>query len=107
MSKLIAMVATAVLIDGQRTVIQPGQQLPALPEHDVQELKASGAAKDPAEVASADEAAAMTRVAAERHFEEERKRVQAANASTQPDDTAGTPGTPGTSAKAKAAAKRN
>jgi len=103
MSKLIAMVATAVLIDGQRTVIQPGKELPALPEHDVQELKASGAAKDPAEVASADEAAAMTRVAAERHFEEERKRVQAANASTQADDTTGQAGT---TAKAATAAKR-
>jgi hypothetical protein len=102
MSKLIAMVATAVLIDGQRTIIQPGQELPELPEHDVQELKASGAAKDPAEVASADEAAAITRVAADRHFQEERKRVQAATASTQPDDATGRSGNPakaGTSTK--------
>ncbi len=45
MSKLIALVATAVLIDGQRTIIQPGEPLPDLSKHDARELVGSGAAE--------------------------------------------------------------
>ncbi len=112
MSKLIAMVATAVMIDGQRTVIQPGEELPELPKHDVQELTASGAAVDPAKIASADEAVALTRAAAARHFEKEREAVQAATASAQGEDAAdqarnpGKPGKPGNPAKAGASTRK-
>lgn len=42
MSKLIALVATAVMVEGVRTTIQPGQELPDLHEHDARELTASG-----------------------------------------------------------------
>ena len=43
-SGLIAMVATAVLVNGVRTIIQPGEALPELPEHDEKELLESGSA---------------------------------------------------------------
>jgi hypothetical protein len=102
MSKLIAMVATAVLVDGQRTVIQAGEELPELPAHDVKELMASGAAVDPAKIKNEEEAAALTHAAAGRHFQKEREAVQAATASTQGEDTAGQAGNPakaGTSTK--------
>ena len=45
MSKnLIALVATAVMVDGVRTIIQPGEKLPELSPHDARELQQSGAA---------------------------------------------------------------
>lgn len=43
---LIALVATAVMVEGVRTVIQPGEKLPPLPAHDEKELVASGSASD-------------------------------------------------------------
>lgn len=82
MSKLIAMVATAVIINGERTIIQPGQPLPELSEHDARELTASGAAKnleDDAALAKADKRAATQ---ADAEFEAARQRVQQAQAST-------------------------
>jgi hypothetical protein len=106
MSKLIAMVATAVMIDGQRTVIQPGEELPELPQHDVQELTGSGAAVDPAKVKDAEAAAELTRVAAGRHFEKEREAVKAAAASTQGEGTTGQAATSATSAKTATSSKR-
>lgn len=81
MSRLIAMVATAVIINGERTVIQPGQELPDLSEHDERELTASGAAKntdDEAALAKADKRAAAQ---ADAEFEAARQRVQQADAS--------------------------
>lgn len=41
---LIALVPTAVLVDGVRTVIAPGQPLPALPESDALGLQQAQAA---------------------------------------------------------------
>lgn len=85
MSKLIALVATAVIVNGERTVIQPGQELPELPEHDAQTLQASGAASDPAK----DKAAAKAHDAAEAKGAEEfaaaRAAVQAQQDSIKPD----------------------
>lgn len=82
MSKLIALVATAVIIGGERTIIQPGQELPDLSAHDARELTASGAAKNPddeAALAKADKRAASK---ADAEFEAARQRVQQAQAST-------------------------
>lgn len=82
MSKLIAMVATAVLIGGKRTIIQPGQELPELSEHDARELTASGAAKNTdveAALARTDKRAAAK---ADAEFQAARERVQQAQAST-------------------------
>lgn len=82
MSKLIAMVATAVMLDGVRTVIQPGQELPELSAHDSAELVASGAAQDPAQVAEAEKADAAAAAQAAAEFEAARQRVRAEQAST-------------------------
>jgi len=78
---LIAQVATAVIVGGQRIVIQPGGELPDLSEHDQRELLASGAAADP-EVQRAQSAA---RVQADKNaradFEAARDKVRAERAS--------------------------
>ena len=52
MSQLIALVATAVVVDGVRTIIQPGEKLPELSPHDARELQQSGAAENPADTAA-------------------------------------------------------
>lgn len=88
MSKLIAMVATAVMAGGVRTVIQPGEELPELSPHDTSELLAMGAAQDPAAVAAdqAVDAAVAAHAAAE--FEAARAAVQAERASIEPAEPA-------------------
>ena len=83
--KLIAVVATAVLLDGVRTIIQPGEELPSLPEHDERELLASGAAENPAAIAAQEKAAKREQAAAEAEFEASRHAVQQAQASTASD----------------------
>lgn len=82
MSKLIAMVATAVLIDGVRTIIQPGQELPDLSAHDARELTASSAAKNPDDEAALAKADAKTAKQADAEFAAARQRVQQEQAST-------------------------
>ena len=52
MSKLIALVATAVLVDGVRTVIQPGEPLPELSAYDERELLQAAAAENLADTAA-------------------------------------------------------
>ena len=90
MSKLIAMVATAVVIEGVRTVIQPGEALPEISKHDERELLQSGAAQHTADQAALDKADAVElghqRVAvaaAEAEFAEARKRAQDEDRSRQ------------------------
>ena len=63
MSKLIALVATAVMVGGERTVIQPGQELPDLSTHDERELLQSGAAENPADTAAQAKADALASTA--------------------------------------------
>ena len=82
MAKLIALVATAVMVDGVRTVIQPGEELPELNKHDASELVASGAAEDTAKTKAAERQAAAEAAAAAKEFEAARAAVQAAAAST-------------------------
>lgn len=100
MSKLIAMVATAVILDGVRTIIQPGQALPELPEHDERELLQSGAAENPADAAALAKADARTKAAADAEFEASRQTVQLAQASTAADAETDAP------AKAKPATRK-
>lgn len=88
MSKLIAMVATAVLVDGVRTIIQPGQELPKLSTHDERELVASGAAENQDDKAAQAKADKREAAQASTEFSEARKRVQQEMASIpKPDDT--------------------
>jgi hypothetical protein len=82
MSKLIAMVATAVMLDGKRTIIQPGEALPDLGKHDNEALVASGAAEDSAATAAADKEAAKAEAEAAAEIEAARERVRAEKAST-------------------------
>ena len=90
MSLLIALVATAVVVDGVRTIIQPGQPLPELAPHDERELVQSGAAENPADTAALAKADAHAADAAQREFQEARDRVTAAQASTAVDPEAAT-----------------
>ena len=84
MSKLIALVATAVMVGGERTVIQPGQELPDLSTHDERELLQSGAAENPADTAAQAKADARAKAAADAEFEATRQQVQQAQESTAP-----------------------
>lgn len=84
LSGLIAMVATAVMVDGQRTIIQPGQELPELPEHDEKELVESGAALDPAAQAASDKARKQEEQFAQQAFQDARERSMAEQASITP-----------------------
>ena len=93
MSKLIAMVATAVVIEGVRTVIQPGEALPEISKHDERELVQSGAAQHTGDQATLDEANATAVAAAEADFTEARERAldqesarQQANEEADPSD---------------------
>lgn len=81
-SGLIAMVATAVIVNGVRTVIQPGEALPELPEHDEKELLESGAALDPEAQAATDKARKQEEQFAQQAFQEARERAMAERAST-------------------------
>ena len=102
MSKLIALVATAVLIGGVRTVIQPGEELPDLTKHDERELLASGAAQNPEDVDAEQRAADREVQAAGQDFEDARARVQQAAESTA---TAGAPSDAPVGEQADAGAK--
>ena len=91
MSKLIALVATAVIVDGVRTVIQPGEELPNLGKHDERELLQSGSAQNPDDSAAQAKADARATAAAEAEFEAARQRVQQAQASTETPESAAKP----------------
>ena len=78
---LIAMVATAVLVNGVRTIIQPGEALPELPEHDEKELLESGAALDPEAEAATEKARKQEEQFAQQSFQEARERAMAERAS--------------------------
>ena len=98
---LIALVATAVIVDGERRVIQPGEPLPdVVSDHDRKELLKRGAA-EPADAAeqAAKQAAAQDVVAAA-EVQAERERVLERHASVQP--AAGDADAPKPAAKKKA-----
>lgn len=93
MGKLIAQVATAVFVDGVRTIIQPGEALPRISKHDERELVQSGAAQHTGDQATLDEANATAVAAVEADFTEARERAldqesarQQANEEADPSD---------------------
>ena len=75
MTQLIALVATAVMVNGDRVVIQPGEPLPDLGVHDARELLASGAAQDQAAVEQQAKADARTAAQAQDDFAQARERA--------------------------------
>lgn len=85
MPQLIALVAVAVMVGSDRLVIAPGEILTELAEHDVTELKRSGAIEDLDETAAADKAATRAANAAMGDFEREKKAIAAAQASIAPE----------------------
>lgn len=91
MSKLIALVATAVVVGGVRTVIQPGEPLPELSAHDERELLQAGAAENPADTAALAKEDARAKAAADAEFEATRQQVQQAQESTAPAKAAKAP----------------
>ena len=93
MSKLIALVATAVIVNGERTVIQPGEPLPELTAHDERELVGSGAALDSVEAAKKAKQDAKDKSDAMAGFESARKNVlaEAESTATPPADKTATP----------------
>ena len=106
MIKLIALVATAVLVDGVRTVIEPGQPLPPLGEHDERALLQAGAAQDPDDSAALAQADARFEADALSVFAAARERVQQAQASTTTESTEPTESTTTTPPAAKSAARK-
>lgn len=109
MPKLIALVATAVLINGERTVIQPGEPLPDdLPTHDANELVGSGAAEDLAKSMREDRKAQLADQAAQEEFQQARQRQIAEQKSIAPPPAADgeADAKTNTAATGKAAAKK-
>lgn len=93
MPKLIALVATAVIVNGERTVIQPGEPLPEdLPAHDAKELTSSGAAEDLAKSMRDAKKDEMAELAAQDEFQKARQAQLAAQQSiASADATVGKP----------------
>lgn len=73
MAKLIAISAVALLVDGVRTTIQPGEEVTALNALDEHELKRIGAVQDQDDLAADQKAAAASEVRAKREFTAARK----------------------------------
>jgi hypothetical protein len=79
MSKqLIALVATAVMVDGSRTIVQPGEVLPDLGKHDAAELLRTGMAQDATAAEAQAKADKKAEALTKREFQEARERVLAA-----------------------------
>lgn len=100
MGKLIAQVATAVFVDGVRTIIQPGEALPRISKHDERELVQSGAAQHTGEQATLDEANATAVAAAEADFTEARERVLEQESTRQQANEEAAPGEASSASKA-------
>jgi|GEM_PF-2286545 hypothetical protein len=86
--KLIALIATAVMVDGQRTIFQPGEELPPQSAHDARELVASGAAEDPEQTADLEKQAKKEAAAAAKEFKQARAKVQEKAESIAPEQSA-------------------
>lgn len=83
MSTIIAQVPTAVIVDGQRVIIQPGQPLPRLTNHDERALLQAGAAINTEFTAALDQVRQHEAEHAKAQFEAERQAVQDAQASIE------------------------
>ena len=89
MSKLIALVATAVIVGGERVVVQPGEPLPELTAHDSAALLDSGAAADPAQAEAAAKQHAREEAQSGKDFAQARERTVQETASTAGPDAGG------------------
>lgn len=81
--KLIALVAVAVLVNGTRTTINPGEEVTGLNPVDAADLKRIGAVQDEDEALAEEKANAKAEDKANREFAQMRKSVQASNAAIE------------------------
>lgn len=79
----LAVVTVTCHIDGQRVDVQPGEPLPELSKHDVEQLLAMKAIRDPEADAAAEKAAAGAARAAQAEFKAARRAAEAEADSTQ------------------------
>lgn len=85
----IAKVLVTCYVDGQRTDVQPGEPVPDLPKHDVEQLLKIGAISDPEVEAAEEKAAERQAKAASKPFAEAKAAVKAADASIAADGAVG------------------
>ena len=90
MTKLIAQVPTAVVVDGERRIFQPGQELPEIAAHDSAALVATGAAIDTKRQAEKAQAHAAAQAQAQAEMQAARAAVQAEQDSIAAPDAAQT-----------------
>ena len=83
MSKLIAVVAVAMLVDGVRKEYQPGEEVPDLCAVDAAELKRIGAVYDEDELLASQKAADRSDKSAGKEFAAARKAIQATTAAVE------------------------
>lgn len=83
MPKLIAIVAVAVYINGERTVVLPGEEVTGLNAVDTAELKRIGSIQDEDEVLADKKVADRLEKAAGAEFAKARKAVQATQAAIE------------------------
>lgn len=81
--KLIALVAIAVLVDGVRTIIEPGEEVTGLNKVDIADLKASGSIEDQDEKEAAAKKDEQLDKKAAKEFADARKAVQASQAAIE------------------------
>jgi len=83
MSKLIAVVAIALFVKGERTVVQPGEEVIGLNAVDTAELKRIGSIQDEDEVRADQKTAAGVEKSAAAEYAKARKAVQATQAAVE------------------------
>ena len=83
MAKLIALVAVAIMTDGVRTMVQPGEEVIGLNKVDIADLKACGAIEDVAEAQTSQAKDATAEKLAAKEFADARQAVQATQAAIE------------------------
>ena len=81
--KLIALVALALIIQGVRVTVQPGEEVTGLNKVDIADLLASGSIEDTDETAAQDKKDAVAEKKADKEFQDARKAVQASQAAIE------------------------
>lgn len=82
-NKLIALVAIAVMAEGVRATIAPGQEVTGLNKVDIADLKACGAIEDVTALEAARAKDTKAQKAADKDFADARKAVQASQAAIE------------------------
>ena len=81
--KLIALVAIAVMVKGERITIKPGEEVTGLNKVDIADLKASGSIEDQDETAALEKKDEAAEKKAAKEFADARKAVQASQAAIE------------------------